>query len=83
MLLLNYRTMSEPGRELAIVTAGRKHPRQVHIWKDDLDLLLDLGLSSSWGCLPSGYVTATASKASGNHIMVARVLLDCGPGEGV
>lgn len=70
-------------QEVVVVRAGKRNPQEVFIWREDLELLNSLGLSSSWSCLPSGYVMACASRASGNHVMVARVLLDCHAGQGV
>lgn len=50
----------------------------------DLVLLEELGLSMAWNRhAQTGYVFAPAANASGGSVQVARVLLDCGPGENV
>lgn len=49
----------------------------------DYDMLVALGLSSNWNLSPLGYVTAPCARAPGAHVLLARVLMDCGPGESV
>ena len=53
------------------------------LYQEDVDFLIRLGLSMTWGRLDRGYVTAPASRAKGGRIGVARVLLDAKPGENI
>jgi len=73
------------GRKVALVPLGRKADRGNAIIDDaDLTLLEALGLSLRWNRHSvTGVVFAPAGHGSGGNVQVARVLLDCGPGENV
>ena len=75
--------LTEEGRVIARVPLGPKSEVFAEILHEDYLFLLKLGVSANWNKLPLGYVTAAAYKASGGHVMVARVLLDAGAGENV
>lgn len=53
------------------------------IASEDYSLLIELGLSESWNLSPRGYVIAPCCRASGSSVLVARVLMDCGPGQNI
>ena len=66
-----------------MVPLGRKGANEVAIWEDDYNFVRRLGLSGNWTKLLNNHVIATAPKASGNHVLVARVLLDAKAGQSV
>ena len=76
--------IKEDGRDLCLVPLGREGRKgTAKIWKDDLEFLFRLGLSPSWGTVLGAYVTAAARLAHGQHVMVARVLMDAGVGQSI
>lgn len=78
-------TIDGGGRKVALVPLGRRADRgNAIIDEADLILLEILGLSLRWNRHPrTGVVFAPAGYGSGGNVQVARVLLDCGPGENV
>lgn len=70
----------ENGRTCVYVPLG-KSELTCTIWKDDFDLLLSLGASANWSVIGKRYV-GCAGKGRGRNL-VARLLLDCGPGKAV
>ena len=75
--------IEEEGKRLCRVPLGPRAERHAEIWEKDWNFLLKLGCPGNWNHINNNYVTACAPKASGNHVLVARVLLDAGPGESV
>ncbi|WP_296201619.1 hypothetical protein [uncultured Hyphomicrobium sp.] len=76
--------VQEGGRLVAKVQLGRDPSLKAEIYQDDLEFLEKLGLSLNWTALKmSGaiYVTANAKNTAGGKVLVARVLLDAGPGQ--
>jgi hypothetical protein len=72
------------GNQLVSIRLGRNGEKgEAIIDCDDFELLMGLGMSSTWNCLPAGYVLASAGRAKGGNVGVARVLLDCGPNQSV
>jgi hypothetical protein len=71
----------EDGREVVKVPLGRTD-KVCYVYKDDRDFLRRLGLSMNWNISPQGYVTAPA-KASNGYVMVARIIMNVGPGQQV
>lgn len=66
-------------KPIALVPLAQGSKGHAQIYLDDLENLLQRGLSPKWNRLESGYVTAPCSAAAGNNVQVARVLLDAGP----
>ena len=66
-----------------MVPLGRKGAIEAAIWEDDYNFVRSLGLSGNWTKLLNKHVVATAPKASGNHVLVARVLLDAKAGQSI
>jgi len=75
----------EDGRRIAMVPLGPRGDKGLAVIEDaDLEMLFDLGLSMRWNRhSKTGAVFAPAPRASGSNVQVARVLMDCGPGENV
>lgn len=77
--------IQEGARVVARVSLGRDPVLKAEIWKDDLDFLIRLGVSSNWTAAVSGgqyYVRANArNNPPSNKVLVARALLDAGPGQ--
>ena len=77
-------TVSDGERALVRVPLGRSGKKFAELWQDDWDFLLKLGASSYWNSVGDhGHGTVCARGATGNHVAIARVLLDAGPGETV
>jgi hypothetical protein len=78
-------TVDGSGNKVALVPLGRQGSLGMAVIEEaDFELLESLGLSFRWTKLAkSGQVMASCSRASGNSVQVARVLLDLGPGEDV
>lgn len=74
------RQVYEAGRSLYMVPLGRKGALEVAVWEEDYKLLRSLGLTGNWAKLQNMHVSA---KASRQHVLVARVLLDAKPGQAV
>jgi len=74
----------EGGRAIVHVPLGRSGEKHAEIWQDDWNFLLKLGTPGNWNCVgQDGHVTVCTPRASGNHLTVARILLNAGPGETV
>ncbi|MHA6690555.1 hypothetical protein [Devosia sp. A449] len=73
------------GNEISFVPIGQFASKGVAVIDtEDLLMLEELGLSLAWNRNSrTGYVFAPAARAVGRSVQVARVLLDCGPGENV
>lgn len=50
---------------------------------EDYAMLCELGLSKNWNLSPRGYVVAPCCRAPGSSVLVARVLMDCRPGQNI
>jgi hypothetical protein len=80
------RTKRVPRHEegiLAIPLGPNGAKGEAYLLPEDFELLVKLGLSTQWNLNPLGYVTAPCARAPGANVSVARVLLDCGPGQRV
>ena len=73
----------EKGRALTRVPLGRSQEKYCEIWEDDYRFLLKLGMTGNFNAIGNNYVTAASKRASGSHVLVARVLLDAGPGDAI
>ena len=62
---------------------GRAGATEAAIWEDDYKFIRRLGLSGNWSKLQRMHVVASARRPGGNHVLVARVLLDAKQGQGV
>jgi hypothetical protein len=71
----------EKGRPLVYIQLG-KGDVTACLWKDDFELLLSLGVSPNWQASNKHYVVCRGAKDN-KKSYVARLLLDCGIGEGV
>lgn len=72
------------GREVYRVPLDREKTKWATVWAEDYELLVGIGLSPNWSSAHrQGYILAPAYKHPNNQVMVARVLLNAGPGETV
>lgn len=70
-------------REVSYVPLGRSGSKTAVLYKDDLDYLMRLGVGNRWIANPNqNYVLCFGNKP-GKRIMVARLLLNAGPGNRV
>jgi hypothetical protein len=75
--------VKERGRQIVRVPLGPRSGLFAEIFKEDWDHLIKLGLSPNWNIMRNGYVIASCGKASGGHVVVARVLMNPNSGESV
>lgn len=76
-------TTDENGEPIARVPLARGRQGWATLYEEDLRLLETLGLSMCWFTLAKGHVAASAYKAKGKLLLVARVLLDAPAGQNV
>jgi hypothetical protein len=67
-------------REVVYVPLGRSGAKAAIIWKDDLDQLMSLGIGNRWYTnKDQNYVLCFGNRPN-KRLMVARLLLNAGPG---